>query len=672
MPTSIKPRDTLRGFTFSFIAAFVAVLLYLFLGLSGLEDRLGIDLRLQIRGPRPPHPDIVIVAVDEPSIAALGRWPWDRVVHARLIEKLVRAGAKVIAFDILFTESDQCGRSWSDDSLGRAAAASGRVVFGGLYHYDELGAPKAPLMPIPSIRRTNRVGLVNIFPETDGVTRKIPVLADTPEGPLPSLSFAAYSLFRGLSTEDAFKDLHPPVDDGPWHEMLVDYVGGDEYRRFPYYSFADVLRDKVPADRFAGKIVLVGGTAAGLFDVKSVPNISMLPGVEVHANALDDFLRRRFLVKKGGLGWTVLTMLAVGVLCGFLALRVPTWAGALSAGGLLAYFIACQELFTRRQIVLDYIGPTVGIIVSYVVVFFIRFRRENREKRRIRDTFSRYMSPEIVAILTRNPELVKLGGEDREMTVFFSDVAGFTTLSEAMRPQELVAVLNEYLSEMSDVVFRHRGVVDKYIGDAIMAFWNAPLDQPDHASLACFAALDQIEALKDLQRRFAERNLPRFDFRIGINTGHMVVGNMGSHSLFDYTVTGDAVNLAARLEGANKPFRSKVMISEFTYEKAKNDVEVRPLDLLRVKGKTVPIQVYELAARKGALDPSRQKAFDLYREGIALYRERKFDRAIGSFRGALALLPDDGPSTLYIERCEAFRASPPPPGWDGVFVMTTK
>jgi adenylate cyclase len=359
-------------------------------------------------------------------------------------------------------------------------------------------------------------------------------------------------------------------------------------------------------------------------------------------------------------------------LCGFLALKVPTWAGALSAVLLLGYFYVCQEMFTRRQIVLDYVGPAFGIVFSYVVVFFIRFRRESREKRRIRDTFSRYMSPEIVAALTRNPDLVKLGGEDREMTVFFSDVAGFTTLSETMRPQELVAVLNEYLSEMSDVIFRHRGVVDKYIGDAIMAFWNAPLDQPDHASLACFAALDQIEAIKDLQRRFAERGLPRFDFRIGINTGHMVVGNMGSHSLFDYTVTGDAVNLAARLEGANKPFRSRVMISEFTYEKAKNDVEVRPLDLLRVKGKTVPIQVYELAARKGALDPTRGKAFGLYRDGIAFYRERKFDRAIGVFKGALALLPDDGPSALYIERCEAFRASPPPPDWDGVFVMTTK
>jgi adenylate cyclase len=258
------------------------------------------------------------------------------------------------------------------------------------------------------------------------------------------------------------------------------------------------------------------------------------------------------------------------------------------------------------------------------------------------------------------------------MTVFFSDLAGFTSISESMTPRDLVAVLNEYLTTMSEIIFRHGGVVDKYIGDAIMAFWNAPLDQPDHAALACLCALDQEEALRGLQSRFAERKLPHIDFRVGINTGHMVVGNMGSAARMDYTVMGDAVNLASRLEGANKTFRSRIMISEFTFEKAKDAVEARPLDLIRVQGKSVPIRVFELTGRKGTLPPEKVKAFALYRDALARFHRREFDRAIDDFKGVLALLPEDGPSKTYIERCENFIAFPPPPSWDGVFVLKNK
>jgi adenylate cyclase len=421
---------------------------------------------------------------------------------------------------------------------------------------------------------------------------------------------------QGKSTEEAFNDLKPPVDDSPWHEMLVDYAGTQGFQQFPYYSFADVVENKVPAEAFKDKIIFVGGTAVGLFDFKSVPNISNYPGVEIHANALDNLLNRRFLNKQSDILDTVFFMVVFGLICGFLALQLPTWAGAISATLLLGYFIVCQWLFVHRQIVLNYLGPAFGVLFSYVVVFFYRFRKERKEKQKLRTTFSQYMAPEVVEVVMKMDLSSQLVGQDREMTVFFSDLAGFTTISESMTPKELVSVLNEYLTEMSEVIFKYGGIVDKFIGDAIMAFWNAPLNQPNHAQLACLTALDQVEKLRELQKRFAERKLPLIDFRAGINTGHMVVGNMGSNQRKDYTVMGDSVNLASRLEGANKPFHTRLMISEFTYEKAKDAVEVRPLDLLRVKGKKIPINVYELAARKDGLAPAQKTGFAAYQEGM--------------------------------------------------------
>lgn len=669
-------KNTLKAFALSLAVTPLAAAFFVTRGLDSLENR-SVDYRFSARGPVPVSNNVVIVTADDASFKRLGLWPWSRRDHGKLIDRLSAAGAKAIAFDILFLEKDEKDPA-SDRSLGQAAARSGRVIFGMLFHQSasEGGTPVDPDFPIDALHSDSvTVGSVNFTPETDGVCRRVPAWVDSHEEglegrPMPSLSLAAYAVAKGISVPQAIEELDIPVyEANAWNEYYLNFLGG--YQTFPYYSFADVIEGQVPAEAFKDKIVLVGGTAVGLFDYKAVPNVPTFPGLEIHANAIENFLTRSFLSRVNPL-WTLLLILVFGLGIGLISARIPTWAGLISAGVILAYYGACQYAFARHYLILDFVGPAFSVLASYVVVFFYRFRHERKEKRWIRDTFTQYMSPKIVDAITKNPDLLKLGGEDREMTVFFSDLVGFTSIAESMTPRELVAVLNEYLTEMSNVVFQHGGVVDKYIGDAIMAFWNAPIDQPDHAVQACLTALEQQARLKDLQERFAARSLPHIDFRVGINTGHMVVGNMGSQSRFEYTVMGDAVNMASRLEGANKSFHTRIMISEFTYQKAKDAVEVRPLDLLRVKGKNVPIQVYELSTRKGQLSPAQEKGFAHYREGLALYREKKFEKAIAALKETLAALPDDGPSRAYIERCENFIAFPPPPTWDGVYVMKTK
>jgi adenylate cyclase len=637
---------------------------------QGLENQ-SIDSRFKIRGQRPSHEDVVIVTIDEKSIAELGRWPWPRDTHAKLVDWLSAAGAKAVTFDVLFTEADK-DRPEADRRLVQAAKRSGRVVFGMLYQVGENGLPANPMTPFQFLGREGRdvrVGSVNIFPEPDGVSRKVPVWMEYEERLIPSLAMAALSAATGKPPDQLVSELKIPVE-GAWNEMNLNFVGG--FQAFPYFSYSDVLKRRVSPALFKDKIVLVGGTATALFDFMAIPNVPVFPGLEVHANALDNYLNGNYLRKVDWL-WTCLLILLFGAACGWLMSRVPAWVGALSAGGwIFLYYVVCQSFFSRRFLVLDFAAPALTVLFSYVVVLFYRFLTEEREKRWIKGTFSQYLSPKIIEVITADPSRLRLGGEEREMTVFFSDLAGFTSISEAMKPAELVAVLNEYLTEMSDIIMRHDGVVDKYIGDAIMAFWNAPVDQPRHASMACFAALDQLTKLRELQKRFAERKLPTIDMRVGVNTGHVVVGNMGSKNRFDYTVMGDAVNLASRLEGANKPYHTHIMISEFTYEKAQNDVEVRVLDLLRVKGKAIPIKVFELAARKGELSPEQKQGFALYQEGLDFYLARQFKKAQEKLRKVLEVLPDDGPSQVYIQRADGYLAAPPPKDWDGVFVMTTK
>jgi len=282
------------------------------------------------------------------------------------------------------------------------------------------------------------------------------------------------------------------------------------------------------------------------------------------------------------------------------------------------------------------------------------------------------MSPTLVAQLIEKPDMLKLGGDQKEITVFFSDVQGFTTISEGLHPGELVSLLNEYLTAMTDIILDYGGFVDKYEGDAIMAFWGAPVDEPEHAVRCCHCILDMRKKLVELNASLQARGKPQLFTRFGINTGTVIVGNMGSDERFAYTAMGDTVNQAARFEPANKEYGTYCMIGEATYEKVHEEVEARELDLLQVKGKTRGVRVFELLARKGELDPARQELLTLYNDGLQAYKERKWAEGMKAFQAALGLDPADGPSKTYLARCQAYQANPPPPDWDGAFVMKTK
>jgi adenylate cyclase len=441
---------------------------------------------------------------------------------------------------------------------------------------------------------------------------------------------------------------------------------------YPVYSFADVLDGKVGADKFKDKIVLVGGTATALFDIRATPYLPIYYGVLIHANVIDNLIAGNYLRPLSG-GMAALLVLALGLLMGLVLPRLSPWgqvATTLAVGGLGA--VSAMALFTHRFVVLPVVPLLLTALVSYASVTFDRLLSEEREKRKIKGSFRQYLSPKIIDIITKDPSKLRLGGEEREVSVFFLDIAGFTTMSEALKPAQLVEVMNSCLTEFSRIILKHDGLINKYIGDCIMAFWNAPADQPGHAAMACRAALECISILPDINRRFQERGLPRIDCRVGINTGTVVVGNMGSDERFDYTVMGDPVNLASRLEGANKSYHTHIMISDTTFEQAREAIEARDLDLIRVKGKKEPRKVFEVLCRKGEMSEELTEGRKRYHNALALYRQKSFEEAIEAFQSVFDYLPNDHVTRVYLERARAFTSHPPPPAWDGVYEMMTK
>ncbi|MDT8318256.1 MAG: adenylate/guanylate cyclase domain-containing protein [bacterium] len=523
-------------------------------------------------------------------------------------------------------------------------------------------------------------GYFNVFPDFDGTIRWVPLLLKYGNDYFPPLSLQLARKYLGdkqltiVAAEYGVEsvmlgDIEIPTNEGGG--LLINYRGGN--KTFPHYSVYDVINKKIPKEALEDKIILIGATAIGIYDMRVAPFSNVFPGVEVHANVIDNILHQDFLFRPGWVGAIdILIIIAAGFILGGLLPRLGPVAGAFAALAILTSFTAGNLfLFTDKGIWLNFVYPSISILTIYTSITLLRYMTEEKEKKKVRNAFQYYMTSSVVNEVLKDSDKLKLGGEKKVLSVLFSDIRGFTNISEQMTPEMLVHFLNEYLTVMTDIVFDHDGVLDKYMGDAIMAMYGAPLEQKDHPVRACKTALDMMKALKHLHKSWEKQGLPKIDIGLGISTGPMVVGNMGSERRFDYTVMGDTVNLGSRLEAINKMYGTNIIISEGTYSAVRDFFICRELDAVRVKGKDRPVKIYELMAEAGSderyLELSRR-----FEAALDLYRTMKWQEAISAFQEIFKIRPKDPASEMYIKRCHALAKAPPAADWDGVFTMTTK
>jgi adenylate cyclase len=535
-------------------------------------------------------------------------------------------------------------------------------------------------------------GFFNVEPDPDGVVRH--ALLVLPYGRSKSfedwdfygsLDVQAVRLFLGLPDQETALDFGPTgitaLEFGPSlvvrpdaiGRMMINYEGG--VNTYPYVSIADVVNHKFRPGTFRGKIVLVGASATGIGDLRSTPFAGInYPGVEIHANVIDNILNRHFLVRGANqVAVDLLLIFLFGVPLGiWLALAQPRWM-LLGLLFLVPFSLGVWYAFLHGWW-LNFTVPSGTLVANVGFVAVYRALVEEREKRKVRGAFQQYLSPEVIRRLLENPEQVK--PRKTEITVMFSDVRGFTTISEKLDAQELAALLNEYLTDMTRIVFQFNGTLDKYIGDAVMAFWGAPFEDPRHAARACRAALEMIARLKEMQKKWRTEGRPVLDIGVGLNSGVASVGNMGSELRYGYTALGDTVNLSSRLEGLNKEYGTHILLSENTYLAAEDPLLIfRELDLIRVKGKLQPVTLYELVASRDTPEgnaPDLAERLDLFGHGLAHYRKRRWRDAQIVFEKLVERWPDDGPARMYVNRCREYLVAGPEENWDGVYVMTHK
>ena len=541
---------------------------------------------------------------------------------------------------------------------------------------------------------TSWTGFFNVPPDNDGVVRRATLVLPYGRSQNPeewdlysSLDLVAARALIGSEAQDTNLFYGPT---GIWKislgtktaifpdgrgQLLINYQG--PWGTFPHKSIVDVLQRKVPPGAFQGKLVLIGATATGIGDLRATPfGGTNFPGVEIHANVIDNILNDRFL-KRGAKQALidVLLIFAFGIPLGiWMALVSPRWMWF--GAGLLLPLVAVDYAAFLRGWWLNFTLPAMTLTSNVVLVSLYRALFEEKEKRRVRSAFGQYLSPEVIRRLLVNPQLVE--PKKTEITVMFSDIRGFTTISEKLDAQELALFLNQYLSDMTSLVFENNGTLDKYIGDAVMAFWGAPFEEPGHAAKACKTALKMMDRVLELQKAWEAEGKPRLDIGIGLNTGLASVGNMGSALRYGYTALGDTVNLSSRLEGLNKDYGTHIIVNESTYEEAKDSGFVfRELDLIRVKGKLQPVTICELIGRSGETSTygtpeDLRMRLELFQKARALYRKRQWQAAQDAFQAILDQWPGDGPSRAYWKRCQEYLFEEPPSTWDGVFTMTHK
>jgi len=614
--------------------------------------------------------DIAIVYIDDFSLSeeGLGRWQdWSREYYATVINNLSSAGAKVIGIDMLFDSKSQgisetaLGTTLTSNSTAQGLADD-LVTYLGENHPDDIALANA-------IESAGNVFLVKL-PTKESIS----IISDSAKdagytnAALPQ-SETIYAV-TGLDSfakkiADYFAGTTLPIETTEENQMYINYTGGTG--TYDYFSFYDIYSNNFDKNAVKDKIVLIGGGSISLQDHYMVPlgDLSMY-GVEIQANAIQTILDQSFL-KNTSTTQNAIIFFALALIATTTFMYLDIWAAlAILILLSLAYYLGAETAF-RKGLILDLTYPYPLLALSYTSSTLYRYFTEIQDRKALKSAFSHYVSKEVVEEIAKNPTALKLGGEQKNITAFFADIANFTGWSEGAKPEELVTQLNEYFSALSEIVMRNQGTVDKFEGDAIMAFWGAPLALENHAELACKTALECRYRLEELNNTWDRK----INIRIGINSGPAVIGNIGSRDRFDYTAIGDNVNLAARLESINKFYATQIIISENTRRAIGNSFELRRVDLIRVKGKSEPIEIFELLAEKGKLPEKTLALLKEFDQAVDLYRAGSFAEAKNIFAKLLKEVDHDGPTQTYLTRIENLIATPPK-NWNGIWTFTEK
>lgn len=689
--------------------------------------------------PRQSHGDVVIIDYDDESLSIVGQWPWPRNITAKIVDNLTKLGARSIAFDGVLAEPDRNSPSLIfeslpeeiraqiktdasvpdyDAELGKAIRESGIFVSAFSHGFNkETPALKARILAKSDVQRhfldsaqSLREGTAQFLPvlregaagngsfialaDIDGLIRKTNMVFTDGKELFPSLGLetirvavggdkSVYRLglvpkkFTEISSEYriALEEYSLPIGSGG--EFWIYYKVHDKKDYLPAYKVLDENFFPEIAPLIKGKIALIGSSAEGLKDLRATPVNEFLPGVEIHANVIEQILRGDFLFQPHQSeilenNFIIVVGIVLIVLAPFVG---AVWMATLCFIIISLAWISSWNAFVSYGALIDPLYSSVSVFVIFSLSTMLTYIRTDSERRQIRQAFGLYISPAFMDELTKNPEKLKLGGETRELSVMFTDIRNFTAISEGMKPEELIQTMNDFLTPMSDLVMRNRGTIDKYIGDAMMAFWNAPLGDPDHARNACRAALGMQAAVEPINDSLkAKGRSVLLKVGIGINTGPCAVGNMGSRQRFAYSSLGDAVNMASRLEGQTKTYGVSIIIGEATREKALEFAALE-LDMILVKGKTMPVRIFALLGDESVAESPAFKSLKAeHEEMMEAYRARDFVRALKAAEKCESIKSGqvDGLYAFYRERLEDLQANPPGEGWDGVYAAKTK
>lgn len=712
-PHRVDPLSRKRAWVLARRFAFCAAALSLFVywlhpPLFERLDIRGRDLVFQVRASLPPPGEVVIVAVDEKSVKQYGRWPWPRAIQARLIERIKEMGAKVVALDIVYPSLQSPEQ---DGALVNALDAPGTPVVGGYFFRSEqtIETPAAAIKRFMANRISlvlekpgalhdsvaaypflegnhsliaphfDEVGFFNSIPDHDGLVRAAPMVLRFRGGYYPSLPLQALAL---AFNEPVALEISAAGVAGvrlgsrslPVNElgrMALNFYNGEQ--RIRRFSAADVLSGALAEDALRGRLVFVGITEVGIADVRPTPTDHSFPGIAIHATVAANVIQGYHLYHNG---WTVflevilMALLPLAMLWLMSFFDRPLYMVSIFALTIGLVWVIFYRAVTGYGMLISFFYPAIALSLSYSTFELYEILITKRKSRYLRRAFSSYVSPALVGRLINDPDALAINGERRNVTILFSDIRGFTSISEAMEPEQLVQLLNRFLGPMTEVLMREHGTLDKYIGDAIMAIYNAPLEVADHPVRSAVTAIKMQRLLYWLNRSFADEFGKTLKIGIGLNTGDAVIGNMGSARRFNYTAMGDTVNLASRLESRTKYYGVDIIAAKSTIDHLGPEFIVRRLDRIRVKGKNLPVDIFQLFVH--GRDARTRKMTANFHAGLDHYLAGRFAEALAIFTAIQEEMPADRPTSIYVERSRYHLEHPPAGEWDGVFTATDK